>query len=156
MALQKRRNEDSIAKLSDAERRAMKSVLIHIEAEVKELEKILNSILPAQDASRLQKGLKALGSFRQESKIGKIMTGIETDMKYLEWNDFPSRIEALTVTDDLSSLRILRPSKPLFMVGITRDDEFVGRRDAMERLTDKFSTGGTNNRIALVALGGMG
>jgi nucleoside phosphorylase len=50
----------------------------------------------------------------------------------------------------------LPPAKPVFMVGITRDDEFIGRQDDMEFLIEKLSTEGTHNRVALVALGGIG
>lgn len=48
------------------------------------------------------------------------------------------------------------PAKPVFMVEIMRDGEFIGRQDEMNFLVEKLSTEGTHNRVALVGLGGIG
>ncbi|KAL3478522.1 hypothetical protein BJX99DRAFT_256418 [Aspergillus californicus] len=47
------------------------------------------------------------------------------------------------------------PPEPIFMVGITRDDSLIGREDIMASIGKMLSTSG-HNRVALVALGGIG
>ncbi|KAI9743760.1 MAG: hypothetical protein M1818_002493 [Claussenomyces sp. TS43310] len=156
VALEKRQNKDFIAGLSETERKILLDLLQHIQAETQKLERILNDLFPAKDASTLRKSLKALASFRQESKIEEIMNGIEKDMQWLKWNDFHPVTQTPFLPGNMSAVEDSPPKKTHFMVGISGDDEFIGREDLMKRVTEKLSTEGTHNRLALVALGGMG
>lgn len=81
------------------------------------------------------------------------MNEIENYFQYLTLNDFQFVAPAAGLPTLLNEKR---PRKPLFMVNIRREGELVGREDVMARLTSSLSQEDRHNRIALVALGGMG
>ncbi len=58
----------------------------------------------------------------------------------------------------MESTSLEAPAKPSphYLVKIQRDDDFVGRENVMDRLNTLLSSKSTHNRVALVALGGVG
>lgn len=81
------------------------------------------------------------------------MNEIENYFQYLTLNDFQS-VTPAAGPPILPNEKELR--KPLFMVNTHREGKLVGREDVMARLTSSLSQEDQHNRVALVALGGMG
>lgn len=122
-------------------------------SKAEELNSLLDGVFPAADASTWEKGWKAAKSFRQEKKAQAIVNEIENYFQYLTLNDFQPVKPA---GGSLLPPNEKEPQKPLFMVNISREGELIGREDIMARLTDGLSREDQHNRVALVALGGMG
>lgn len=142
--------------LSDPERKALESVLLHLQDRTEELQSLLNSVFPAEGASTWQKGWKATKSFRQEKKAQDIVEEIEKYFLYLMLSDFQP---AKPVADPLLLSAVKREAglpKPLFMANIHQEGKLIGREGVMVRLEDGLSRENQHNRLAIVGLGGMG
>ena len=156
VTLKKRSDPEVLDALSEAERKALENVLYHLQDKTEDLQSLLRGVFPAEGASAWEKGWKAAKSFKQEKKAQAIVDEIEKYFLYLMLNDFQPVKPAVDP-------RLLPPAKedeglqkPLFMVNIHRDGKLVGRDDIMTRLTDGLSQDDQHNRLAVVALGGMG
>lgn len=142
--------------LSDPERKALESVLLHLQDRTEELQGLLNGVFPGEGVSTWQKGWKAAKSFRQEKKAQNIVDEIEKYFLYLMLSDFQPAKPAvdpllMSVVKRDESLR-----KPLFVVSIHQDGKLIGRENVMARLADGLSQENQHNRLAVVGLGGMG
>ncbi|KAK2761543.1 hypothetical protein FQN54_001371 [Arachnomyces sp. PD_36] len=153
VTLQKRSDEEVLKALSETERKALANVLSHLQSKAQELKTLLDTVFPAENASAWEKGWKAAKSFRQEKKAQAILNEIESYFQYLELNDFHP-VKPASDTLPLPSAK--EPWKPLFVVNIRREGDLIGREDVMERITDSLSHEDKHNRIAIVALGGLG
>lgn len=150
-------NTEALANLEDGEKLALENFLGGVKHDAEELLLLLESIFPAQDASTWRKVKMALQSFKHEKKIENVMREIDKDILILIANDVASLGKSVAVEPQFQPQPALaKPFEPLFMVGITRKDEFVGREDIMELLESKLSHEDKYNPVALVGLGGMG
>lgn len=121
---------------------------------------MLKDYLPAEDASSGRKLMKAMGSFGVEKKIDKIVkTVFERYMPLLTFAiiEKPTLpIELVSAAMGGTSLEGSAKPMPHYLVKIQRDDDFVGRKDVMDQLDVLLYPKDKHNRVALVALGGMG
>lgn len=162
MAVRNRSDPSVLGRLNEEGRQALKSIFEDLKRKLQELQKLLHDYLPSEDASSSTKFLKAMGSLAIEKRIDKIMKLIfERYMPVLTLSTIDNQtlqtevIKKAMETTSMESRVNLR-QKPHFLVNVQRDDDFVGRQDIMSRLNALVNPVERHNRVALVALGGMG
>jgi hypothetical protein len=138
------------------------SIFEDLRKKLQEPQKLLIDYLPSEDTSSSTKFLKAMGSLTTEKWIDKItklifkrympaLTLATIDNPSLQMEVIKKAIET-TSTESRANLK----PKPHFLVNVQRDDELVGRQDVIAQLNVLITPVERHNRVALVAMGGMG
>lgn len=160
MAIRRRSDLSVLEHLNEPDRQILTVILNDLKSKIQELDSLLRDYLPVEDASSSRKLMKAMGSFGVEKKIDRLVKIVfERYMPLLNFamsgtSMLPS--ELIPNAKEGASLESGGESKPHFLVKVQRDDDFVGRTDVIDRLNSLLSPVDKHNRVALIALGGMG
>lgn len=144
--------------LSEEKCKALQPILQDCQSKIAELKIIFDKYIPADGASKLTKGWKALSSLSQDRKVKDLITSI---LKYVQVLTLHHATEGATsaqvasLMDAISTMTIspVPSRKPCVLVRYPLDDGFIGREDIMEGIRQRFQV---KNRVAINGIGGVG
>lgn len=130
---------------------------------VKALEDIINKNLPATGDSWGKKGRKAVASFRQDTKVNRIIAEIQNHVRTLTYYHAAAASTERTKPGMCLVYNAIRPNNngtlaslpnPYSNVPFRRDPHFVDRDDILSFIDERCSQ--PAGRTGLVGLGGVG
>lgn len=153
-ALQK--TEQRASKLEGEERKALEQSLRACHENIKELSEIFKKVFPADGASRLTRGWKAVSSLRHDKNVEAIDKSITSYVEALTFYHSSESASISQITEVLRDLSVKfeEPArKPLFVVRYQKEEEFIGRKPIMEEIEKRFES---SRRVAIAGIGGVG
>ena len=130
--------------------KALKGVVYDTSKQVSDIQNSLSKVLPSDNASKLQRALKALKSLAKEEKVQQALEKIHKNNDILVLHQTTRILEALS---DLS-VAPATPLCPSSNIPFGRDPDFVDRGALIDQLLNKCAL--PASRTALVGLGGVG
>ena len=150
-----------------ADDKELENVVEALDKELSDIDHLLAKTLSKEDASSLGKGVKAIKSIKIQSRIEHHAEVVRSYISIL--NAFMTvrseegigvlvrTLTQSTVSDTLQ-VREHKPSlprrKPIRLLDVDAEENFVGRIDVLEDIEGKFTNG--ERRVALAGIGGVG
>ncbi|KAI4208785.1 MAG: hypothetical protein LQ351_008185, partial [Letrouitia transgressa] len=147
----------SQAGLSENVTKALKAVVDNTFEQVSIIQNYLSKILPSDNASKLERALKALKSLAKEDKVQQALEKIHKNNDILVLDQTTRHVDTGDrILEALSRLSITSPTLPCpsSTIPFRRDSDFVDRGAILDQLHQKCALSGS--RTALVGLGGVG
>lgn len=136
---------------------ALKAVVDDTSKQVSDIQISLSKVLPSDDASKLERALKALKSLAEEDKIQRALEKIYGNNDILVLHQTTRHVvtgdRILEALSKLSVTLAILPC-PSSSIPFGRDPDFVDRGTILEQLHRKCAL--PASRTALVGLGGVG
>ncbi|KAF6219379.1 hypothetical protein HO133_005205 [Letharia lupina] len=143
--------------------RALSPVLKGCERKLEQLKAIFEDVLVQKNASKLERGWKAIKSARKEKEVKEIVQTLDRFALHLN----PYNLRGLVGLEDMQLLTsamastsveqpAAKPPKTYFMVPVQVSNEFTGRQEVMASLEESLCLDDQYSRLALIGLGGMG
>jgi hypothetical protein len=111
-------------------------------SQVELLDSTLVKTLPKPGDSSWRRGMMAFSSVGQEKKVEQITSTLR------------NYVQTLTYHQTAGATRLaIRPIKPCFIMPFDRDQSFVGRKDVLKEMENRFKI---QRRVALAGIGGVG
>lgn len=140
--------------------RALSPVLKGCERKLEQLKAIFEDILVQKNASKLERGLKAIKSARKENEVKEIVQTLDRFALHLNpynLNGLVGLKDMQLLTSAMASTRVeqpaAKPPKTYFMVPVQFSNEFTGREEVMASLEERLCL---DDQYSRLALGGMG
>jgi hypothetical protein len=155
--LRRTQRQATAGHVSNATAVALKPLIDACLDEIKALEIVLDKTLPSQKSSSWQRRLLALRSLAHDKDVERSVTKLESHIRLLTFHQSTSHSDqllTLRVSPPTYSIAPHQPSKPVFMVPFDRDETFVGRKDILDSINQKFNA--RQRRAVLTGIGGVG
>ena len=143
---------------------AIRGVLMGLSSEIEGLNALLSSILPDENASKWERGMKAVKSIRVgrdiEERNGRIQAMIGSLNVYLGMKNsegigmLVQAAEGGAGVTNVAQVAAETRRQRIWMVEHEREEDFVGRADVMKDIQARFDGG--SRRVAMVGIGGVG
>ena len=137
--------------------KALKGVVDDTSKQVSDVQSFVAKVLPADDASKLERALKALKSLAKEDKVQRALKKINGNNEILVLYQTTRHVDTGDcVLEALSKLSVTPPTLPCPSSNIPfqRDPDFVDCGAIVDQLHQKCAL--PASRMALVGLGGVG
>ena len=145
----KRAQEQAESGVLDVEsQEALLQVVEACRQQTEKLDRIIDKLLPDLKDSSWERGRKAISSLKYEREIQQIKDDLHGHINILTYHQTLN-----STANKLGQLNIARPQGPLFRVPFSRDPNFVGRAEVLDKIRASFQDPG---RVALVGIGGVG
>ena len=144
-----------IKNLSPENERAFEEVVRQCFEQVSQLDEILKKVTVSKDDSRLKKTVRAGVSILEEGRVDRIASSLRDNVQLLLFfNVTPVEKERPKAERTPSeALLSCNSATGVFLVPFSRDKQFVGRESSLQSISSSF---GTQNRVALSGIGGVG
>ena len=140
--LKRTRQQIDFGEINQETQTALLPLLNGCKLEVQRLEDLLAGLLPQPSDSPFRKTTKAVSSVFKEKKIEVIASALQKFLQVLTCH----QASPFAVRPGL-------PSEALFMVPFPKDSSFIGRKDVLEAMEERFRDPG---HVALAGIGGVG
>ncbi|KAL9023048.1 MAG: hypothetical protein Q9196_007413 [Gyalolechia fulgens] len=147
----------SQASLSANTAEDLKAVVDNTAEQISIVQVYLSKILPSDDASKLERALKALKSLAKEDRVQQAVEKIHQNIEILVLNQTTRHVDTGDrILEALSRLSVTLPTLPTpsSTIPFRRDPDFVDRGAILDQLHQKCAL--PASRTALVGLGGVG
>ena len=137
--------------------RALKTVVDDTSKQVSNIQISLSKILPSDNASKLERALKALKSLAKEDKVQRVLERIYMNNDILVLHQTTRHVDTGDrILEALSKLSVAPPTRPCpsSTIPFGKDPDFVNPGAILEELHRKCAL--PASRTALVGLGGVG
>lgn len=143
--------------------RALSPVLKGCERKLEQLKAVFDDVLVQKNASKMERGWKAIKSARKEKEVKEIVQTLDRFSLHLN----PYNLSGLVGLKDMQLLTSVmastsveqpaaKPPKTYFMVPVQFSNEFTGREEVMTSLEERLCLDDQYSRLVLIGLGGMG
>lgn len=164
--LQRITTQAQAGRLPDDVARALQAVVDSTSNQVAIVQKRLSNILPFENASKLERALKALKSLAKENKVRSALEKIHEDIDFLVLHQTTQHVDTGDrILEELSKLSLAPPaSSKSFGVCLGQapqiePDAFIGRTTELQQLQDWLLPTNHPRRqyiVSIVGMGGMG
>ncbi|KAL8944298.1 MAG: hypothetical protein Q9211_000638 [Gyalolechia sp. 1 TL-2023] len=147
----------SQASLSENTAEDLKAVVDNTAEQISIVQVYLSKILPSDDASKLERALKALKSLAKEDRVQQAVEKIHQNIEILVLNQTTRHVDTGDcILEALSRLSVILPTLPTpsSTIPFRRDPDFIDRGAILDQLHQKCAL--SASRTALVGLGGVG
>ena len=141
--------------LSPEDEGAFEEVVRQCFEQVSQLDEILKKVIASEGDSRLKKTVRAGISVLEEGRVHRIASSLKDNVQLLLFlNVTPAEKEKPKAGRRPSEAPPpLNSAKGVFLVPFSRDERFVGRESSLQSIASSF---GTQNRVAISGIGGVG
>jgi N-terminal domain on NACHT_NTPase and P-loop NTPases len=167
-ALEKTKENAEAGNIDNETCKALKPVLTQCSANVETLQALFKDIVPAQNASALRVGYKAVSSVLHRTKVDTVMKRILEDVNVLVSYHVvrgATKEQVAELAKTIAQLSVASRKAPpvpdspavIFLMPLSAsEDMLLGREICMKWLDSKLCVAGKHCRAALLGLGGIG